>query len=101
MADSTFPFNKIEAEGATTIIPMTIDQMAKYQKSPEAVFLVVCDPFYERTVSDLGRSMNRSLWIYATDSSFIEGSCTTKNTASACIFTTHHILRNLRIGTIG
>jgi hypothetical protein len=44
MADSTFPFNKIEAEGAATFILMTIDQMAKYQKSPEAVFLVVCDP---------------------------------------------------------
>ncbi len=44
MADSTFPFNKVEAEGATTIIPMTVDKMTKYHKSPETVFLVLCDP---------------------------------------------------------
>ncbi len=39
-------------------------------------------PFDERAVSDLDRSMHRSLWALVTHSSFIEGSHTTKNTAS-------------------
>ncbi len=39
-------------------------------------------PFNERPVSNLDRSMNRSLWAYIAHSSFIEGSHTTKNTAS-------------------
>ncbi len=39
-------------------------------------------PFYERSVSDLDRSMHRSLWVYVAHSSFIEGSHMTKNTAS-------------------
>ncbi len=33
-------------------------------------------------MSDLDGSMNRSLWVYVTHSSFIEGSHMTKNTAS-------------------
>ncbi len=41
-------------------------------------------PFYERAVSDLDRSMHRSLWVQVAHSSFIEGSLTTKNTASGC-----------------
>jgi hypothetical protein len=39
-------------------------------------------PFYEQAVSDLEWSMHRSLWVQVTHSSFIEGSHTTKNTAS-------------------
>jgi hypothetical protein len=39
-------------------------------------------PFYERAVSNLDRSMHRSLWAYVSHSLFIEGSHTTKNTAS-------------------
>jgi hypothetical protein len=39
-------------------------------------------PFYEWTVSDLDRSMHRSLWVLFSHSSFIEGLHTTKNTAS-------------------
>jgi hypothetical protein len=39
-------------------------------------------PFYERAVSDLERYMHRSLWVKVAQSSFIEGSHTTKNTAS-------------------
>jgi hypothetical protein len=41
-------------------------------------------PFHERAVSDLGRYMHRSPWVMIPHSSFIEGSHTTKNTASAC-----------------
>ncbi len=40
-------------------------------------------PFYERAASDLDRYMHISLWVQVTHSSFIEGSHTTKNTASA------------------
>ncbi len=29
----------------------------------ESIFLVVCEPFYDLTVSDLDRSMHRSLWV--------------------------------------
>ncbi len=36
-------------------------------------------PFYEWAVSNLDRSMRRSLWVLITHSSFIEGSHTTKN----------------------
>ncbi len=39
-------------------------------------------PIYERVVSDLDRSMHRSLWALVAHSSFIEGSQMTKNTAS-------------------
>ncbi len=39
-------------------------------------------PFYERAVSNLGRSIYRSLWVYVAHSSFIEGLLKTKNTAS-------------------
>jgi hypothetical protein len=39
-------------------------------------------PFYEWAVSDLDRSMHRSLWVYVAHSSLIEGSHMTKNTAS-------------------
>jgi hypothetical protein len=39
-------------------------------------------PFYERAVSDLDRSMDRSLWVLVVHSIFIEGSHTTKNMAS-------------------
>ncbi len=37
---------------------------------------------YEQPVSDLDRSMHRSLWVWVTHSSFIEGSHTTKNMTS-------------------
>jgi hypothetical protein len=37
-------------------------------------------------VSDLDRSMHRSPWVYIAHSSFIEGSQTTKNTASEAVF---------------
>ena len=40
-------------------------------------------PLYERAVSNLDRSMHRSLWVLVAHSSFIEGSRMTKNTASA------------------
>ncbi len=40
-------------------------------------------PCYEWTVSNLDRCMHRSLWVYVTHILFIEGSHTTKNTASA------------------
>jgi hypothetical protein len=30
---------------------------------PEAVFLVMCDPFYEQAVSNLDRPIHRSLWV--------------------------------------
>ncbi len=39
-------------------------------------------PFYEQAVSDLDRSMHRSLWVQVAHNSFIEGSHATKNTAS-------------------
>jgi hypothetical protein len=39
-------------------------------------------PFYERAVSNLDRSMPISLWVQVTHSSFIERSYMTKNTAS-------------------
>jgi hypothetical protein len=39
-------------------------------------------PFYGRVVSNLDRSVHRSLWVLVAHSSFIEGSLTTKNTAS-------------------
>ncbi len=39
-------------------------------------------PFYQWVVSDLDRSMHRSLLVYVTHSLFIEGTHTTKNTAS-------------------
>ena len=39
-------------------------------------------PFYERAVSDLDRSIHRSLWVLVTHSLFIEVSLMTKNTAS-------------------
>ncbi len=38
-------------------------------------------PFYERAVSDLDRSIHRSLWVQVAHRSFIEGSPMTKNTA--------------------
>ncbi len=38
-------------------------------------------PFYEWAMSDLDRSMHRSLWVQVAHSSFTEGSHTTKNTA--------------------
>ncbi len=41
-------------------------------------------PFYVWAVSDLG--MHRSLWVLVAHSSFIEGSHTTKNTASDILF---------------
>ncbi len=37
-------------------------------------------PIYERAVSNLDRSMHRSLWVYVAHSLFIEGSHTTENT---------------------
>ena len=39
-------------------------------------------PFYERAVSNLDRSMHRSLWVYVAHSLFIEGLHMTKNMAS-------------------
>ncbi len=39
-------------------------------------------PFYERAVSNQDRSMHRSLWVQVLQSSFVEGSHMTKNTAS-------------------
>jgi hypothetical protein len=41
----------------------------------------MCDPSYERAVSDQDRSMHISLWVYVTHSLFIEWSHMTKNTA--------------------
>ncbi len=41
-------------------------------------------PSYEWAVSDKDRSMHISLWVQVAHSSFIEGSHTTKNAASAC-----------------
>ncbi len=38
-------------------------------------------PFYEQAVSDLDRSMHRSLWVQVAHSSFMEGLLMTKNTA--------------------
>jgi len=38
--------------------------------------------FYEQAVSDLDRSMHRSLWVSVAHSLFIEGSHTIRNTAS-------------------
>jgi len=39
-------------------------------------------PFYKRAMSDLDRSMNRSLWVKVAHNSFIEGLHTTKNMGS-------------------
>jgi hypothetical protein len=39
-------------------------------------------PFYVQAVSDLDRSMHRSLWVYVAHNSFIEGSHRIKNMAS-------------------
>ncbi len=44
--------------------------------------------FYEGAVGDLDRSMHRSLWVMVAHSSFIEGSCMTKNTASGVLVPT-------------
>jgi hypothetical protein len=41
-------------------------------------------PFYEQAVSNLDRSMHKSLWVLDAHSSFIEGSHMTKNMASDC-----------------
>jgi hypothetical protein len=41
-------------------------------------------PSYEQAVSDQDRSMHISPWVQVAHSSFIEGSHTTKNTASDC-----------------
>ncbi len=55
-------------------------------------------PFCEQAVSDLDRSMHRSLWVQVAHSSFIEGSLMTKNTASGAwikykwLFSLFHIL---------
>ncbi len=46
-------------------------------------------PLYEQAVSNLDRSMRRSLWVYVAHRLFIEGSHMTKNAASA----------NFRIGS--
>jgi hypothetical protein len=43
-------------------------------------------PFYEQAVSNLDKSMHRSLWVWVTHSSFIEGSHMTKNTATDILF---------------
>jgi hypothetical protein len=40
-------------------------------------------PLYERAMSDLYRSMHRSLWVWVAHSLFLEGLHMTKNTASA------------------
>jgi len=48
------------------------------QKTTRGRILSRVRPFYERAVSDLDRSMHRSLWVYVAHSSFIEGSHTTK-----------------------
>jgi hypothetical protein len=45
------------------------------------IFICV-QPFKEQAVSNLDRSMHRSLWVYVAHSSFIEGLHTTKNAAS-------------------
>jgi hypothetical protein len=42
-------------------------------------------PLYERAVRDIDRSMHISLWVLVAHSSFIEGSQTTKNTASVVL----------------
>jgi len=42
-------------------------------------------PFYEGAVSDLDRSMHRSLWVYFAHGSLIEGSDMTKNMVSGLI----------------
>ncbi len=42
-------------------------------------------PFYERAVSDLDRSVHRSYWVQVAHRSFIEGSHMTKNMASVFI----------------
>ncbi len=47
-------------------------------------------PFFERAVSDLDRSMHRSLWDWVAQSSFIEGSHMTKNTASRPVEVAHN-----------
>jgi len=48
-------------------------------------------PFYEQAVSDLDRSMHRSLWVLVTQSSFMEGSHTNKNTASEVSYNSQHL----------
>ncbi len=49
-------------------------------------------PSYERVVSNLDRPMHRSLWVLVAHSSFIEGSHTTKNTASDLVMSTSLLL---------
>ncbi len=53
-----------------------------YSTSPRARIFSCVQPFYERAVSDLDRSMRRYLWVYVTHSLFIEGSRATKNTTT-------------------
>ncbi len=48
-------------------------------------------PFYEWAVSNLDRSMHRSLWVWVAHGSFVEGSHTTKNMASGSVFDKSHI----------
>ncbi len=58
----------------------TAPKFDQIQRSRGCIFSHV-RPFYERAVSNLDRSMHRSLRVLITHSSFIEGSHTTKNTA--------------------
>ncbi len=49
-------------------------------------------PFYERAVSNLDRSVHRSLWVSVAHSSFIEGSHMTKKNGLRFPFITLHFL---------
>jgi len=56
-------------------------------------------PFNERAVNNLDRSIHRSLWVSVAQSSFIEGSNTTKNMAlELCAEVLLALLTNIRLG---
>ncbi len=59
------------------------DHCPKFLKRSRGRIFSCVRPFYERPVSDLDRSLHRSLWVQVTHSSFIEGSHMTKNMASS------------------
>jgi hypothetical protein len=54
----------------------------RYRTGARGLIFSCVQPFYERAVSDLDRPMHRFLWVQVAHSMFIQGSHTTKNTAS-------------------
>ncbi len=78
------PLSSKSQIGKHCLTSIRLEQQIKFKfvKGSRGCIFSHVRPFYERAVSDLDRSMYRSLWIYVAHSSFTEGSHTTKNMAS-------------------